>query len=86
MDAVLALDVEHLLGTHLIPMSGREKIIDTVTLYRDMVQWIHDQSLRYINKGYTQNELKQQFQEVPDWFENEPFSKEMYGTLEHIAP
>jgi alkyl sulfatase BDS1-like metallo-beta-lactamase superfamily hydrolase len=86
MDAVLALDVEHLLGTHLIPMSGRKKIIDTVTRYRDMVQWIHDQSLRYINKGYTMAELKQQFQEVPDWFENEPFSKEMYGTLEHIAP
>ena len=86
MDAVLALDVEHLLGSHLIPMSGRETIIETITRYRDMVQWIHDQSLRYINKGYTQAELKQQFQDVPDWFENEPFSREMYGTLEHIAP
>ncbi len=86
MDAVLSMDVEHLLGTHLVPINGRDKIVKTITLYRDMVQWIHDQSLRYINKGYTQAELKQQFQDVPDWFENEPFSKEMYGTLEHIAP
>ncbi|MGV2989910.1 alkyl sulfatase dimerization domain-containing protein [Vibrio sp. E150_011] len=86
MDAVLNLDVDHLLGTHLVPIEGEKEITKTVTLYRDMVQWIHDQSLRYINKGYTQNELKEQFQALPDWFENKPYSQELYGTLAHIAP
>ena len=86
MDAVLNLNVEHLLGSHLVPISGKDEIVDTVTRYRDMIQWIHDQSLRYINKGYTEAELKEMFRDVPEWFENEPFSMEMYGTLEHIAP
>ncbi len=86
VDAVLNYDVEHLLGSHLVPLHGRDNIISTVTKYRDLVQWINDQSIRYINKGYGIEELKAQFSEVPAYLENGSFSKEMYGTLEHIAP
>lgn len=87
IDTVLALeDVEHLLGSHLVPMHGQERIRQTLTKYRDLVQYIHDQPVRYINKGYTMDELKEKFQDVPDYLENGEFSAEMYGTLEHIAP
>ena len=79
-------DVEHLLGSHLVPLSGREEIFERVTKFRDGVQWIHDQSLRYINKGYTMPELKQKFTEVPDYLDNGSLSAMMYGHVQHIAP
>lgn len=86
VDAVLSYDVEHLLGSHLVPMHGKENIRETVTKFRDLVQWINDQSIRYINKGYGIEELKAQFTEVPEYLENGSFSTEVYGTFRHIAP
>ena len=86
VDAVLSYDVEYLLGSHLVPISGKEEIRETVTRYRDLVQWINDQSIRYINKGYGIEELKAQFTEVPDYLENGSFSQEIYGSFRHIAP
>ena len=86
VDTVLGFDVEHLLGSHLVPISGKEKINKTITKYRDLVQWINDQSIRYINKGYGIEELKAQFSEVPEYLENGSFSSEMYGSFRHIAP
>ena len=86
VDAVLSYDVEHLLGSHLVPISGKEKIKKTVTKYRDLVQWINDQSIRYINKGYSIEELKAQFTEIPEYLENGSFSDEIYGSVRHIAP
>ncbi len=85
MQQVLDLDVEHLLGTHLIPIDGKEKIYKTVTTYRDAIQYINDQTIRYINKGYTTDELKEKFRDLPAYLDMEPFTREMYGTLEHIA-
>ena len=86
VDAVLSYDVDHLLGSHLVPISGKDEIRETVTKYRDLVQWINDQSIRYINKGYGIEELKAQFSEVPEYLENGSFSTEMYGSFRHIAP
>ena len=86
VDAVLSYDVEYLLGSHLVPITGKQKIKETVTKYRDLVQWINDQSIRYINKGYGIEELKAQFTKVPDYLENGSFSQEMYGSFRHIAP
>ncbi len=85
-DAVLnKAETEHLLGTHMPPISGRENIRDIVTKYRDLVQYVHDQSVRQINKGAGIDELMASFKDVPPWLELEPYNTEMYGTLEHNA-
>ncbi len=86
MDKVLSFDVEVMMGTHLVPIVGSSEIRRTVSRYRDLVQWIHDQSVRFINKGDNMAQLKQRFQEVPSYLDNGLFSQEFYGTLEHIAP
>jgi linear primary-alkylsulfatase len=86
VDAVLNFDVEYLLGSHLVPIEGKQNIRNQVIKFRDLVQWINDQSIRYINKGYGIEELKAQFTEVPEYLENGAFSTEMYGSFRHIAP
>lgn len=51
-DTVLAYtNTEHLLGSHMPPISGKAKVRRVVTKYRDLVQYVHDQSVRMINKG-----------------------------------
>ncbi|BFM15001.1 alkyl sulfatase YjcS [Maricurvus nonylphenolicus] len=86
VDAVLHYDVEYLLGTHLVPIVGKDNIRQQVIKFRDLVQWINDQSIRYINKGYGIEELKAKFTEVPEYLDNGAFSTEMYGSFRHIAP
>lgn len=86
VDAVLHYDVEYLLGTHLVPIEGKNNIRQQVIKFRDLVQWINDQSIRYINKGYGIEELKAQFTDVPEYLDNGAFSTEMYGSFRHIAP
>ena len=85
-DAVLAFeDTEHLLGSHMPPINGRDEIRRVITKYRDLVQYVHDQSVRRINMGDGIPELRERFVDVPEWLELEPYNMEMYGTLEHNA-
>lgn len=86
VDALLEYDVEYMLGSHLVPIEGKDNIRQQIVKFRDLVQWINDQSIRYINKGYGIEELKAQFTEVPDYLDNGAFSTEMYGSFRHIAP
>jgi alkyl sulfatase BDS1-like metallo-beta-lactamase superfamily hydrolase len=83
MEIVLNIGAEHLVGGHLVPISGKEKIRDVVVSYRDAVQYMKDQTVRYINKGYTIDELKEKFQKLPTHLDIEPYTKEMYGSFEH---
>ena len=57
LNRVLELRPQWLLGSHIMPMEGREHIYETVQRYRDATRWMWDQSIRLINKGYTPVEL-----------------------------
>jgi len=53
VDHLLSLKAEHLVAAHGPPMSGATEIAERVTKYRDALQFIWDQSVRFINKGFT---------------------------------
>lgn len=86
LDTVRAIRPEWLLGSHIMPMQGREEIQEAVTVSRDAIQYIWDQSIRYINKGYTAVELQQKFKELPSYLDKPPYTRPMYGTPWIIAP
>ena len=69
-----------------MPIQGKEKINRYVTTSRDAIQYLWDQSIRYINKGYTPTELQQKFKELPDYLDLPPFTRPMYGTPWIIVP
>ena len=69
LDRVRAIGPEWLLGSHIMPMHGRKKIRDAVTTSRDAIQYLWDQSIRYINKGYTAVELQHKFKDLPEYLE-----------------
>jgi alkyl sulfatase BDS1-like metallo-beta-lactamase superfamily hydrolase len=80
LDRVLAIGPEWLLGSHIMPIQGKAYIADTVARYRDAAQYLWDQSIRLINKGYTPIELQHALKELPDHLIEPPYSVPMYGT------
>lgn len=38
-------------------LQGEDLIMDTLTCYRDAIQFVHDQTVRYMNKGKTEHQI-----------------------------
>ncbi len=86
LDTVREIKPEWLLGSHIMPIQGREDIQRYVTTSHDAIQYLWDQGIRYINKGYTPAELQNQFRELPPYLDIAPYTRPMYGTPWIIAP
>jgi len=80
LDRVLAIRPEWLLGSHIMPIEGKSTIAQIVERYRDATQYLWDQSIRLINKGYTPVELQHELQDLPEHLVEPPYSVPMYGT------
>ncbi len=80
LDRVVEIRPQWLLGSHIMPMEGKEEIADVVTLYRDATQYLWDQSIRLINKGFTPVELQHALQDLPAHFHRPPYVVPTYGT------
>ncbi|BFU25429.1 alkyl sulfatase, putative [Entamoeba histolytica HM-1:IMSS-B] len=75
-------DVQYHLGGHGWHMEGNEKINHFWKLKRDVYKFIHDQTLRYANLGYTPNEIAELIQ-LPKSLANEQCCRDLYGALSH---
>ncbi len=73
---------EVLLNVHHWPVWGNKKVIDRIKKERDMYRYIHDQSLRLANKGYTMIEIAEML-ELPEPLAREWYNRGYYGTLNH---
>ncbi|EAQ98261.1 alkyl sulfatase dimerization domain-containing protein [Congregibacter litoralis] len=82
IDRMRAYDAQYLVPSHGQPVEGRDDIQDVLTIYRDAIQYTHDQSLRLINKGYTPDDLANAIA-LPPSMDRDPWTREMYGTVKH---
>ncbi|MFZ6645642.1 alkyl/aryl-sulfatase [Undibacterium sp. TJN25] len=73
---------DYLIGQHHWPTRGQDKIADFMKKQRDMYKFIHDQSVRLLNQGYTPNEIAETLQ-MPESLANEWADRGYYGTLSH---
>jgi alkyl sulfatase BDS1-like metallo-beta-lactamase superfamily hydrolase len=73
-----------LIAQHQWPTWGTERIAGFLKRQRDMYKFMHDQSVRLLNKGYTPNQiaetLKMPANLAADWS-----ARGYYGTLSHNA-
>ena len=72
------LEVEF--ASHHWPTWGREAAIDYLSKQRDLYKYIHDQTLRLANHGYTADEIAEQLT-LPDDLDSEFYNRDYYGTL-----
>ncbi|MAE95482.1 MAG: MBL fold metallo-hydrolase [Deltaproteobacteria bacterium] len=81
LDAMRALQPEHLAMSHTGPVSGQEEIDGILTAYRDAIQYVHDQTIRGMNEGLTPDELVERVV-LPAHLASHPYLQELYGTVE----
>jgi linear primary-alkylsulfatase len=67
---------------HNWPRWGRERIAEFLAKQRDMYAYIHDQTLRLINLGYTGAEIAEQV-ELPPTLASEWHCHGFYGSVSH---
>lgn len=69
-------------ASHHWPTWGRERIVEFLSLQRDLYAYLHDQTLRQLNQGYTGIEIAEQFQ-LPPALEKAWHAHGYYGSVSH---
>ncbi|MCH7561526.1 MAG: MBL fold metallo-hydrolase [Thaumarchaeota archaeon] len=72
LDKMIPLEAEYMVGSHLKPVAGKEIIRDILVSTRDATQYLHDQTIRGMNQGYTADELSRMIQ-LPEHLDNHPW-------------
>ena len=81
IDKMRALRPTHLVPSHTRAISGEKEVYETLTAYRDAIQFVHDQTIRGINQGLTPDELVEVVK-LPPHLAEHPFLQEVYGKVE----
>jgi alkyl sulfatase BDS1-like metallo-beta-lactamase superfamily hydrolase len=71
-------------GVHNWPRFGNQYCIEYLEKQRDFYQYLNDQTLRMMNKGYTIEEVGRMIQ-IPKSLTDEWYNSEFYGTVIHNA-
>ncbi|WP_426595606.1 alkyl/aryl-sulfatase [Cellulomonas sp. McL0617] len=75
-------EVEVVFASHHWPMWGNERVVEFLSLQRDLYAYVHDQTLRLLNKGLTGPEIAEKIV-LPPVLENAWSSHGYYGSLNH---
>jgi alkyl sulfatase BDS1-like metallo-beta-lactamase superfamily hydrolase len=67
-------------GPHPV-LAGEENVSRTLTNYRDAIQFVHDQTVQYMNKGLTPGEIKE-LVKLPPHLAEDPYLQEVYGQID----
>ena len=79
LDHMRSFNPEYLFPSHTKPLSG-EDVMSSLTIYRDAIQYVHDQTIRLMNEGYYPDEIVELI-ELPDELSSSSFLREFYGTI-----
>ena len=81
LDTMRHLRAEYLVPGHAQHVDGEEIVFKLLTNYRDAIQLIHDQAVRYINKGLAPVDIVP-LVKLPPELKEHPFLQEVRGTVE----
>ncbi|MGN6219310.1 MAG: alkyl/aryl-sulfatase [Microbacterium sp.] len=75
-------DLEVVFASHHWPTWGRERVVTFLSQQRDLYAYLHDQTLRLINQGWTGIEIAEHLQ-LPPALENSWHARGYYGSVSH---
>ena len=82
IDQLRALQPHYLVATHGPPLIGQERVAAATERYRDSLQFLWDQTVRGINKGFSTDQLAETVR-LPDLYDVDYLTSERYGIAEH---
>ncbi|HQO61939.1 MAG TPA: alkyl sulfatase dimerization domain-containing protein, partial [Deltaproteobacteria bacterium] len=84
IDAMRALNPEHLAPCHTVPVHGAQEIATILTNYRDAIQWVRDETVRLANKGYDMAAIAESVA-LPPHLAGLHYTTEYYGQVDWSA-
>ena len=85
IDKIRGFNVAHLVPGHGLPLNDTGEIERVLTIYRDAMQYVHDQTVRMINMGYTPDDIAENMKALPADLQLEPWTIEYYGNVDVSA-
>jgi alkyl sulfatase BDS1-like metallo-beta-lactamase superfamily hydrolase len=85
IDMMRGYRAAHMVPGHGRPVSGAAAVAEVLSVYRDSIQFIHDQAIRHMNRGLTQDELADAIPALPPHLAGHPWLGEYYGTVKHAV-
>lgn len=79
---MFAGNAEVLFSSHQWPTWGHDEIITLMQAQRDAYKYIHDQTLRLANQGYTMTEIAEMVS-LPPYLQTVWADRDYYGTVNH---
>ena len=80
LDHMKTFNPEFLFPSHTKPIIGEDAIQDVLNIYRDAIQYVHDQTIRLMNQGMYPDEIAEKIK-LPEDIADSPYLKEFYGTV-----
>jgi alkyl sulfatase BDS1-like metallo-beta-lactamase superfamily hydrolase len=75
-------EMEVLFASHYWPTWGNQRIVDFLRAQRDMYRYLHDQTMRLANTGFTPLEIAESVR-LPDSLAKHWYCRSYYGTVFH---
>ncbi len=82
IDVLRKFPAKYMVPSHGRPVSGREAVAETLTAYRDGIQFVYDQTIRHINKGMLPDDLVEVVK-LPPHLADHPWLGDFYGGVPH---
>ena len=82
IDNIIKWAPEYLVATHGPALTGKDNIREKATRYRDSIQFMWDQTVRGINKGWTTDQIASRVT-LPSLYDVDYLTSERYGVTEH---
>lgn len=80
LERMIGLDAEYLVQGHMRPILGRAAVREALSVYRDGIGSIYEQTLAGIRAGRTPDELVQEVR-LPPELARHPYLQEYYGSV-----
>jgi len=84
IDILRGFEATLMVNAHGRPVEGKAAIENVLVSYRDAIQYVHDQSVRAINKGMKPFEMIEAVK-LPKHLAEHPWLGEHYGTVSHAV-
>jgi alkyl sulfatase BDS1-like metallo-beta-lactamase superfamily hydrolase len=75
-------DLDVVFASHHWPTWGRERAVEYLSLQRDLYSYLHDQTVRLMNRGFVGAEIAEMFQ-LPPALEQSWHTRGYYGSVSH---
>jgi len=84
IDIMRRFPAKYMVPSHGRPVSGKEAVAETLTAYRDAIQYVYDQTIRNMNKGLLPDDLVEVVK-LPPHLAEHPWLGDFYGGVQHAV-